>query len=195
MRKGEQTRQAVLSKALAMATERGLEALTIGILAKETGLSKSGLFAHFESKENLQIAVLETAAEQFGEILAPAFRAPRGEPRIRALFERALEWGRATFESGGCVFVKVSQEVGNQPGPVRDVLIRQQNRLLETFKKAARIAIEEGHFREDLDVDQFAYDFYSNFLCLHHYRKVLDDPDAERRFRTASEDLIRRSRA
>jgi AcrR family transcriptional regulator len=195
MTKGEHTRQAVVAKALAMATERGLEGLTIGVLAKETGLSKSGLFAHFESKENLQTAVLEAAAERFAEVIAPAFRAPRGEPRIRALFEKALEWGRATFRSGGCVFVKVAHEVGNQPGPVRDVLVRQQNRLLDALKKAAAIAVDEGHFRKDLDVDQFAYDFYSNFLCLHHYRKVLDDPQAELRYRNACEDLIRRSKA
>ena len=195
MKKGEQTRTAVLSKALSMATQRGLEAVTIGVLAKEMGLSKSGLFAHFESKENLQIGVLETAAERFADILAPAFREPRGEPRIRALFEKALEWGNSSFQPGGCVFVNVANEIGGRPGPVRDVLTEQQNRLLSTIKRAASIAVEEGHFREYLDLDQFAYDFYSYFLCFHHYRKVLDAANAEQLFRNACEDLIRRSKA
>lgn len=178
-----------------MATERGLEGVTIGVLAKESGLSKSGLFAHFDSKENLQIAVLEQAAERFREVLAPAFSAPRGEPRLRALFEKALEWGKMTYQPGGCIFVKVANELGSRPGPVRDVLVRHQKRLIETLAKAARIAVEEGHFRADLDLEQFAYDFYSNFLCYHHFRNVLEDAEAEQRFRNACDQLIARSRA
>lgn len=195
MKKGEHTRQAVLNKALSLATRHGLKALTIGFLAKEMGLSKSGLFAHFSSKENLQIGVLETAAERFAGVIGSAFKAPRGEPRVRALFEKSLEWSSASYQPGGCVFVRVANELGHQSSPVRDVLVRHQQRLLVAIEKAAGIAVAEGHFREDLDLEQFAYDFYSYFLCFHHYHKVLDLPGAEKRFRNACEQLIDRSRA
>lgn len=195
MTKGEQTKNAVLSKALSLATQHGLEALTIGLLAKEMGLSKSGLFAHFSSKENLQTAVLEKAAERFSHVLAPAFKAARGEPRVRALFEQALKWCACTDRPGGCVFVKVSNEIGHRPGPVRDVLVEHEKSFFAVVRKAADLAIEEGHFRADLDLEQFAYDFYSYFLSFHHYSTVLGFPGAEERFRKACEQLIDRSRA
>lgn len=194
MRKGEQTRQAVLDRALAMATERGLEALTIGDLAKELGLSKSGLFAHFESKENLQAAVLETAAERFRATLAPALRAPRGEPRLRAFFERLIEWEKSSFMPGGCVFLNVAHEVDVLPAPVRRVLVERQQELVAALRKAARLAVEEGHLRADLDLDQFAFDFYGIYIGFHYFRHLLKDPAAEPRARSAFQTLIENAR-
>ncbi|MGD2116559.1 MAG: TetR/AcrR family transcriptional regulator, partial [Acidobacteriota bacterium] len=103
MSKGEETRAAILDRAFAEASRVGLEGLTIGSLADEVGLSKSGLFAHFDSKETLQLQVLETAAERFIEtVVIPALKEPRGEPRLRALFERWMEWETAEFQPGGC---------------------------------------------------------------------------------------------
>src|SRR5678815_2922243 len=120
MAKGEQTRQAILARAFELAKTVGLSGLSIGRLAEDTGLSKSGLFAHFGSKEALEIAVIEEAARQFVElVVTPALRQPRGEPRVRALFERWLLWGE---RPGGCFFVSAVAELDDRHGPPRDVM-------------------------------------------------------------------------
>ena len=125
--KGERTRAAILDHALAAASERGLEGLSIGGLAKEAGLSKSGLFAHFSSKENLQIQVLETAVHRFVEtVISPALRERRGIPRIRALFDNWLGWDRDAGLPGGCIFISTANELDDRPGPVRDRLVAYQ---------------------------------------------------------------------
>jgi AcrR family transcriptional regulator len=168
--KGEDTRGAILDRALALASTGGLEGLTIGNLAQAVGLSKSGLFAHFGSKEDLQLAVLRTAVDRFvAEVIAPALREPRGEPRVRALFERWLGWETATYLPGGCPFIAVSNELDDRPGPVRDYLVQSQRDWLDALANAARIAVAEGHFRADLDVDQFAYEVYSAILAFHQF--------------------------
>ena len=122
MGKGEATRVAVLDEATRLASQVGLGGLTIGSLATQTGLSKSGLFAHFRAKESLQVQVLEHAAAQFRDfVIVPALAAPRGEPRLRELFDRWLDWiGNGL--PGGCLFISASYEFDDQPGPVRDVL-------------------------------------------------------------------------
>src|ERR671937_389400 len=103
MAKGEQTRQAILARAFELANVVGVSNVTIGRLAEATGLSKSGLFAHFGSKEALEVAVVEEAARQFvQEVMVPALRKPRGEPRVRALFDSWMRWGQ---RPGGCFFV------------------------------------------------------------------------------------------
>lgn len=195
MSKGEATRQQILDRALALASETGLEALSIGTLAKEVGMSKSGLFAHFDSKENLQIQVLQTAAARFIEhVVSPALRQPRGEPRVRALFENKLAWPQSSFIPGGCLFMAAAAELDDRPGPVRDYLVGSQRDWFETLAHAARIAVREGHFRPDLDPEQLAYDFEAILLAYHHFTRLLRDPRAEERARNAFETLIRNSR-
>jgi len=195
MTKGEETRRAILEHGLAVASEAGLEGLSIGGLAREVGLSKSGLFAHFDSKENLQIEVLKTAAEHFvEEVITPALKEPRGEPRVREFFDRWLLWADDQFVPGGCVFIAASHELDDRPGPARDYLIQAQRDCLGALSTAARIAVSEEHFRADLDLDQFAYDFYSIILAYHHFERLLRDPDAQARARAAFEELIRKSR-
>lgn len=196
MSKGEETRTAILDHAVATASRLGLEGLTIGSLADEVGLSKSGLFAHFQSKEELQLRVLETAVERFVEtVVAPGLKAPRGEPRVRSLFERWMDWEAADFQPGGCIFIATANELDDRPGPLRDRLVAYQRDWLQALGTAARIAVEEGHFRADLDTAQFAYDLYAVILAYHHFSRLLRDPEAETRARQAFESLLAASRA
>lgn len=196
MAKGEATKEAILERALAMATRTGIEGLTMGTLAKEANLSKSGLFAHFQSKEQLQLDVLETAATRFIEmVIAPALREPRGEPRVRALFERWMEWEKAPFLPGGCPFIALANELDDRPGPVREKLVAYQRDWLQALATAARIAVAEGHFRANLDCDQLAYDLYAIILGYQHFSRLLRDPVAEPRARQAFEGLLAASRA
>lgn len=195
MSKGEETRAAILDHALAAASCLGLEGLTIGNLADEVGLSKSGLFAHFRSKEELQLQVLETAVERFVEtVVAPGLKAPRGEPRVRALFERWIEWEKADFQPGGCIFIATAQELDDRPGPLRERLVGYQRDWLQALATAARIAVEEGHFRAGLDTAQFAYDLYAVILAYHHFSRLMQDPAAEARARSSFESLLASSR-
>ncbi|HEX7182344.1 MAG TPA: TetR/AcrR family transcriptional regulator [Thermoanaerobaculia bacterium] len=196
MAKGEATRDAILERALSMASQTGLEGLTLGSLAKEAGLSKSGLFAHFQSKEQLQLDVLGTAVARFIEtVIAPALREPRGEPRVRALFERWLQWEDAPFLPGGCPFVALANELDDRPGPVRERLVGYQRDWLQALATAARIAVDEGHFRADLDAEQLAFNLYAIILSYHHFSRLLRDPAAETRARRAFEALLAASRA
>lgn len=195
MAKGEATREAILDRALSMATQTGLEGLTMGSLAKEVKLSKSGLFAHFQSKEQLQLDVLETAVARFIEtVMAPALRERRGEPRVRALFDHWLEWEDAPFLPGGCPFVSMATELDDRPGPIRDRLVGYQRDWLQALATAARIAIDEKHFRADLDPAQFAFSLYSIILSYHYYSRLLRDPAAEPLARRAFETLLASSR-
>lgn len=191
MGKGEITRQTILDRATAVASQAGLDGLTIGKLAHELELSKSGLFAHFGSKESLQVAVLENAAERFVEVVVkPALRAPRGEPRLRALFDCWSLWPKKSRLPGGCVFVAAAVELDDQPGPARDCLVRQQRDFLGLIATTVRGAIAEGHFRRDLDVEQFAHDFYAVMLGYHHAYRLLRDPRAGKRAARAFEALL-----
>lgn len=194
MAKGDETREAILDTALTLASTGGFEGLSIGTLAQAVGLSKSGLFAHFGSKEDLQLAVLRSAVDRFvADVIAPALRERRGEPRVRALFERWLAWEGA--RPGGCPFLAVSNELDDRPGPVRDYLVQSQRDWLDALANAARIAVAEGHFRADLDAERFAYESYSAILAFHHFHRLLRDPGAEERCRGSFEELLARSRA
>lgn len=184
-----------MGRAIELASTLGIEGITLGSLADSLELSKSGLFAHFKSREALQIAVLEAAAQHFREVVvAPALRAPRGEPRIRALFDRWIEWGKSKTLPGGCVFVAAAVELDDRPGPVRDVLVQTQKDWIELLAQTARTAVEEGHFRRDLDVDQFAFELYGIVLGFHHQSRLFRDPKALTRMRTAFDRLLASAR-
>ena len=191
MSKGASTREAVLGHALAQASELGLGGVTIGTRAERAKMSKSGLFAHFESKEALQIAVLDEATRRFIEIVvAPALREKRGEPRVLALLKYWQEWAEAEFMPGGCVFVASIADLDDQPGPVRDRLIETQRDWLETLTTAIRIAIDEGHFRRNLDAAQLAHDFLSLAYGTHLLARLLHDPKADEQRRRAFKKLL-----
>jgi AcrR family transcriptional regulator len=191
--KGEETRRRILEHALEMASVVGLGGLSIGELAKVAKMSKSGLFAHFASKEELQLQVLATAAERFIDcVVAPALREPRGEPRLRALLGYWIEWEKT--RSGGCPFVAVTYELDDCPGPLRDALVASQQDWIGTLATAARIAIDEGHFRGDLDTEQLAHEIYGCFLAFHMYYRLLHDPRAEERAQVAFERILAHAR-
>ncbi len=196
MGKGELTRQAILDQAVGLATRVGLGGLTIGQLADDLKLSKSGLFAHFRSKEALQIQVLETASARFVDaVIKPALAERRGEPRLRALFDRWLAWSTSHSRPGGCLFVAASIELDDQPGAPRQRLVELQKDWLGVLVGAVRIAIEEGHFRADVDPEQFAQDLYGVALAYHHAARLLRDPEARKRAENGFEALVRSARA
>ena len=189
--KGAETRTAVLDRAITLASTEGLEGLTIGKLAESVGMSKSGLFAHFSSKENLQVAVLEAAVERFVSlVITPAFKKPRGEPRLRALFEHWLLWSKQPFLPGGCILLSASVELDDRPGPARDKVLAAQKDWLGTLQQAARIAIEEKHFRKDLDCDQLTHELFSIAYGYHFLRRINDPVVAEKRTRTSFERVL-----
>jgi AcrR family transcriptional regulator len=190
MSKGNQTRQAVLDEAAQMASRVGLGGLTIGSLAATTQLSKSGLFAHFQSKEALQLRLLDHARARFVDLVVrPALAAPRGEPRVRELFRRWLAWD-ADALPGGCLFIAASAELADQPGPVRDRLAQDQRDWMDTMAQVFRAGVAEGHFHPDADPEQFAYDLHGVMLAFHHASRLLGDPDAAARASRAFEALL-----
>lgn len=195
MGKGEITRQAILERATALASRSGLEGISIGHLAEELGLSKSGLFAHFGSKEALQVEILRFAAERFVEhVVRPALAQPRGEPRVRAIFERWIAWSRSHSVPGGCLFVAAASELDDRPGPARDELVRLQRDWMDTIAISFRSGITEGHFRADADPEQFAHDLYSVALGYHHAQRLLRDPAADARAHASMEALLKAAR-
>ncbi len=196
MGKGAETRERILDQAVRLASRDGLEGLTIGTLSAELGLSKSGLFSHFGSKDELQLQVLQAAVQRFEiEVIRPALAEPRGEPRIRALFERWLTWVNGLDTPGGCLLIAASVELDDRPGPQRDFLVRSHRARVAALAKAARIAIDAGHFRADLDPEQFAFDFYAITLGFHDSNRLLRDPRAEERARDFFERLLASCRA
>ncbi len=195
MRKGAVTRQSILEHATALASQVGLEGLSIGRLAEDLKLSKSGLFAHFQSKEALQIQVLEFAAMRFVEtVVRPALKAPRGEPRIREAFERWMAWPKKSALPGGCFFVAAAVELDDREGPVRERLVQLQKDWLGVLAETVRSAVDEGHFRPDVDAEQFAHDMYGVMLAGHHSARLLRDPKSGQRTRAAFESLLSSAR-
>ena len=194
--KGEQTRAAILDEALRIASKLGLEGLTIGSLADATGMSKSGLFAHFGSREDLQLAVLEHAAQLYGEkVFVPVLKIERGLPRLRALFERWLDWTLESGLPGGCIMISAAVEYDDRPGPIRDAAIANQHRGNAITQKAVRLAIEEGHLSRDTDPEQISFEMLGIVLASHNHRRLLGDKEARKRALTAFGELISRHSA
>jgi AcrR family transcriptional regulator len=188
MAKGEETRQAILARAFELANVIGVSGLSIGRLAEATGLSKSGLFAHFGSKEALEVAVVEEAGRQFvQDVMVPALQRPRGEPRVRAMFERWLAWGH---RPGGCFFVGASAELDDRPGPPRDALVQSCKDWIDALATAVRIAIGEGHFRAEVDPSQLAFEIYGIAMSAHTFQRFLRDPSAVERAQRAFDRLL-----
>lgn len=135
--------------------------------------------------------MLDEAATRFvALVVTPALKKPRGEPRVRALLDRWLEWTRADFLPGGCIFVMASVELDDRPGPARDRLIGSQKDWFDILAQAARISVEEKHFRKDLDCDQFAHEIFSIAYGYHFLRRLADPTEAERRTRVSFERLL-----
>ncbi len=193
MGKGDLTKESILKSAFDLASVLGLEALTIGKLADAAGLSKSGLFGHFQSKENLQVMVLEYSAQFYvDKVIRPALEKNRGVPRIRAIVDLWIKWTEVTVK-GGCPILTAAIEFDDRPGIVQDkvqALLKSQTKF---FEKAAELACEEGHFKKDLNSKQFAFEFYSLMVAFQIYSKLLKQKDAKKQFIQAVDDLIEKS--
>lgn len=196
MSKGTDTRARIVETALRSASIDGIEGITLGKVASDVGMSKSGLFAHFDSKEALQVDVLNAAAQKFAEVVvSPAFKAPRGEPRLRALFEHWLEWERHDSLPGGCIFVHAAAELDDRPGPAHDTLVAWQQRWMDTLTRAVQMSVEAGHFRNDLDAGLFAFQTYGIVLGYYHAVRLLRDPEARSKVLAAFDSLVNAARS
>ena len=172
-----------------MASQFGLEDVTIGELAKEMDMSKSGIFGHFHSKENLQLLIIRYAVEQFVEcVLKPTIRVRRGIPRIKASVQNWRKWEEGL--AGGCVFVSAGNEFCDRPGPVRLALISHQREWLKSLERFAESAIKCGDFRDNIDTAQFAFEIYSLILGFHYYSRMLEDKDTIEKQDKALDKLI-----
>lgn len=195
MGKGEQTRREILDAALDLVSTEGLEPVSIGKLASQVGMSKSGLFAHFKSKEELQIEMLREASARFvRKVLAPALGEPRGPKRLRAFFDNWLDWENGEFP-GGCVFQAVSTELDDQPGPVRDVLVEIQSDLFRSVSTMVAAGVESGKLSSQTEPEQTAFELLSLLAGYNKLGRLLRMPDAEARVRRSFDDLIARIRA
>lgn len=195
MRKGEQTRASIVAAALELAARAGLEGLTIGALAERMQMSKSGVFAHFGSREELQLAVLKEYERRFvEEVLIPGLKAQRGLARLRAIFARWLD--RTAIEAAnGCIWISGAAEYDDRPGAVREELVDTIRGWQRELSRAIRQAVETGELAPDLDVDEVVFQLYGVVLVLHHDGRLLNSPDALPRARRSFERLIDSYRA
>jgi len=191
MRKGEQTRAAILDAALDLAGRDGLEGLTIGLLAERMQMSKSGVFAHFGSREDLQAEVVREYHRRFEqEVFFPSLGEPRGLPRLRAMLSRWFE-KRIHEMTTGCIYISGAVEYDDrEDNQVREQLVASVTMWRAALLRAISQAIEEGHLRRDTDPALMLFELYSVTLGLHHDGRFLHLPDAVDHARTALEKLI-----
>ncbi|UVW29190.1 TetR/AcrR family transcriptional regulator [Massilia sp. H6] len=190
MRKGELTRAAILDVALELSSRDGLEGLTIGLLADRMNMSKSGVFAHFGSREDLQLEVVKLYHHRFEqEVFFPSVREPRGLPRLESMFDRWLK--RVSVEiASGCIYISGAVEYDDRPGPIREELVSMVQAWQGALQRGARQAIEAGDLRPDADAEQLVYEMYGLILALHHDARFLRMPGSVERARRGFERLI-----
>jgi AcrR family transcriptional regulator len=190
LQKGQQTRAAILDAALALAANIGLEGLSIGALADVTRMSKSGVFAHFGSREELQISVVREYHAKFAdEVFFPALRELRGLPRVKALFERWVRRVSAELDSG-CIYISGAVEFDDRPGPVRDALVAMVQDWQSALERAVRLAVDAGHLAKDTDPLQLVFELHGLILALHHDARFLRNAGAIERVRVGFERLV-----
>ena len=188
--KRQQTRATILDAALGLASHMGLEGLSIGALAEVTQMSKSGVFAHFGSREELQISVIRQYHTRFEEeVFYPALQEPRGLPRLRALFERWIRRVSVEIDSG-CIYISGAVEFDDRPGPVRDALAEMVLAWHAALQRAIRQAVDEGHLRRDTEPDQMLFEMHGLILALHHDARFLRNAGVLDRARRGFERLL-----
>jgi AcrR family transcriptional regulator len=184
------TRETILDHAYALARRDGLEGLSIGILATDVGMSKSGVFAHFGSREDLQMAVLDTGRRRFmAKVLVPALKQPRGLPRLRSIVANWFEWSRE--HQSGCVLLSAASEYDGRDGALHDGVVHQQAGWRGELQKAVGQAVQEGHLGPRTDAAQLAFEIYALMLGLHHDGGLFGFDEASRRTTAAFERLWR----
>ncbi|MEQ1517992.1 MAG: TetR/AcrR family transcriptional regulator, partial [Usitatibacteraceae bacterium] len=179
-----------LEAAVQHAGVRGFEALTIGGLAEQTGLSKSGLFAHFGSKEELQIATLDEAVRRYNEVaFLPAMKVARGLRRLTAVFDNWLQW----IERSGlkaCPMISANTEFDDRPGPMRDAVVQHMQRMHQEIMRGVQMTIDTGEFAIGTDPDQFAFELFGIISSCYRSRSLFEDAKANVRARKAFDRLI-----
>lgn len=190
--KGQQTKQAIVEVALALSSQVGLEGISIGAVAEATGRSKSGVFAHFGSREELQISVIREYFRQFEqEVFYPAMQTPRGLPRLMALFDH---WMRVVANElqFGCIFISGAVDFDDRPGPVRDTLAQSVETWLGAVVRAVQQAKQEGHIHADADEDQVAYEIHGLILAVHYEARFLKKPGSVERAVRGFKHIVQR---
>jgi AcrR family transcriptional regulator len=187
--KGAATRDSIIERAVQIVRKEGFEGLSIGTVATSVGMSKSGVFAHFGSREELQLAVLDAAAQRFTEqVFLPAIRERRGLPRLEAIGRRWMKWLRS--EHGGCPMVSAAIEYDDRPGTIRERVIFYQTRLRNELARAIGMAVESGELRADTDPAQLAFEIFGIELAMHHDSRLFGFDEAIERSERALERLI-----
>ena len=192
MLKGQQTKSAIVDAALGLATQIGLEGLSIGVLAEVMRMSKSGVFAHFGSREELQISVIREYYTLFeGEVFYPALQHPKGMPRLKALFQNWMNRTSVEIDSG-CLFISGAVEFDDRPGPVRDALAGSVKTWLAAMDRAVVQAKEAGHLAQDVDEHQMAFEIHGLILALHYEARFLKTPGSVARAHTGFANILSR---
>ena len=190
--KGQQTKAAIVDAALGLATQIGLEGLSIGALAEVMHMSKSGVFAHFGSREELQISVVREYHSRFeDEVFFPALREARGLPRLRALFHNWMNRTSVEIDSG-CLYISGAVEFDDRPGPVRDALADSVRTWLAAMYRAVVQAKEAGHLQRDADEQQMVFEIHGLILALHYEARFLKSPGSVARANTGFANILAR---
>ena len=190
--KGQQTKAAIVDAALGLATQIGLEGLSIGALAEVMRMSKSGVFAHFGSREELQISVIREYYARFEEeVFYPALQHPKGMPRLKALFKNWMNRTSVEIDSG-CLFISGAVEFDDRPGPVRDALAGSVKTWLAAMHRAVVQTKEAGHLRSDLDEHQMSFEIHGLILALHYEARFLKTPGSVARAHTGFANILAR---
>lgn len=176
--KGQQTKAVIINAALGLASQIGLEGLSIGAVAEVTGMSKSGVFAHFGSREELQISVIREYHDRFeAEVFYAAMQKNRGLPRLQALFDNWMVQTSAEIDSG-CIYISGAVEFDDRSGPVRDALARSVSTWQTALRRAVELAQTEGQLVREADAHQIAFEIHGLILGLHYEARFLHNPSA-----------------
>jgi AcrR family transcriptional regulator len=195
LQKGQQTRAAILDAALGLASHMGIEGLSIGALAEVMQMSKSGVFAHFGSREELQISVIREYHARFEEeVFFPSMGEQRGLPRLAALYERWVRRVSVEIDSG-CIYISGAVEFDDRPGPVRDALASMVRTWHGALQRAITQAVEAGHLRADTDAEQMLFELHGLILALHHDARFLRNPGTLDRARAGFARVVEHYRA
>lgn len=192
LQKGQQTKAAIIDTALAMAAQIGLEGLSIGAVAEAMQMSKSGVFAHFGSREELQISVIREYHYRFEqEIFFPAMEMTRGLPRLIALFNNWMQRISAEIDSG-CLYISGAVEFDDRPGPVRDTLASSVKTWLTALNRAVMQARDEKHLSKDTDAVQMSFEIHGLILALHYEARFLRTAKSLHRAKQGFEHILER---
>ena len=195
MHKGQQTKAAIVDVALSLATQMGLEGLTIGAVAEMAGMSKSGVFAHFGSREELQISVIREYHHRFEqEVFYPVLQQPRGLPRLRALFANWMQRTSAEIDSG-CIYISGAVEFDDRPGPVRDALASSVQTWMKALDRAVRMAVAQGDLGEHTDAAQVSFEIHGLILASHYEARFLKTTTALSQAHRSFEQILLRNAA